>query len=288
MAFDYHTHEHPGVAARKSMYHFYQLMQGKGQSVQQYLETFQNMVEVLDTIGCNVETNGLVEMVLKDTNLTLQTANEEQKLAARKTAKQWYLAISFLLGANQQRFGGLIEDLANDYLMGTDNYPQTLTECFTLLNHWSHDPKNLPNHTGRSSGVAFTNIDGDIPQHSFINPGQKSKYTGPLCTQCGRKNHGDDSCIAKTHMEGMELMTYATTESAIMFTQQAQAPLIPSNWVLLDNQSTVDVFANAELLQDINQSDESLTVHCNAGKKSPHHSKALYQDMELYVTTRMG
>ena len=36
-------------------------------------------------------------------------------------------------------------------------------------------------------------------------------------------------------------------------------------WVLLDNQSTVDVFFNAALLENIHDSDLSLDIHCNAG-----------------------
>ena len=40
---------------------------------------------------------------------------------------------------------------------------------------------------------------------------------------------------------------------------------IDPNWVLLDSQSTVDVFCNSELLTNIRKIPETLTVHCNAG-----------------------
>ena len=39
-------------------------------------------------------------------------------------------------------------------------------------------------------------------------------------------------------------------------------------WVLLDNQSTVDVFWNKELLKDIHEADTTLDIHCNAGVSS--------------------
>jgi hypothetical protein len=39
----------------------------------------------------------------------------------------------------------------------------------------------------------------------------------------------------------------------------------PSTWILLDNQSTVDVFFNPELLSDVRPSPTVLKIHCNAG-----------------------
>ena len=41
---------------------------------------------------------------------------------------------------------------------------------------------------------------------------------------------------------------------------------IPKNWILLDSQSTVDVFSNASLLMNIWNAKTILTLHCNAGK----------------------
>jgi hypothetical protein len=41
--------------------------------------------------------------------------------------------------------------------------------------------------------------------------------------------------------------------------------VIPKTWILLDNQSIVNVFCNAELLTDIREVDIMLTIHSNAG-----------------------
>ena len=43
---------------------------------------------------------------------------------------------------------------------------------------------------------------------------------------------------------------------------------IPSTWLLLDNQSTIDVFCNGALLSNIKQSGRSMSIHCNAGVKT--------------------
>jgi len=41
---------------------------------------------------------------------------------------------------------------------------------------------------------------------------------------------------------------------------------IPKTWILLDSQSTVDVFSNPHLLTNIRDSKTTLTLHCNTGK----------------------
>jgi len=40
---------------------------------------------------------------------------------------------------------------------------------------------------------------------------------------------------------------------------------IPDNWILLDSQSTVDMFKNKKLLKNINDAKKALSLHCNAG-----------------------
>jgi hypothetical protein len=43
---------------------------------------------------------------------------------------------------------------------------------------------------------------------------------------------------------------------------------IPPTWILLDSQSTIDVFSNAKLLEKIEQVETTMHIRCNAGVKS--------------------
>jgi len=40
---------------------------------------------------------------------------------------------------------------------------------------------------------------------------------------------------------------------------------IPDSWILLDSQSTVDVFMNKKLLKNIHDAKQPLSLHCNTG-----------------------
>jgi len=40
---------------------------------------------------------------------------------------------------------------------------------------------------------------------------------------------------------------------------------VPSTWLLLDNQSTFDVYNNASVLKNIRKSTNTMNIHCNAG-----------------------
>jgi hypothetical protein len=43
---------------------------------------------------------------------------------------------------------------------------------------------------------------------------------------------------------------------------------VPKDWILLDNQFTVDVFYNDRLLKNIRKADSFMGIHCNAGVTS--------------------
>ena len=52
---------------------------------------------------------------------------------------------------------------------------------------------------------------------------------------------------------------------SFQFHQQPGRRRIPDDWILLDNQSTVNIFCNKDLLKDVRTTGRSMRIRCNAG-----------------------
>ena len=77
-----------------------------------------------------------------------QTESETQTLDAVKAA----LLIS---GSEKHRYGGLKNDLGNNYLMGTDQYSDTTEKSRVLLGNYKHPCQQQRHQTRDDGGVAY-------------------------------------------------------------------------------------------------------------------------------------
>jgi len=77
----------------------------------------------------------------------------------------------------------------------------------------------------------------------------------------------DDDDDNTTISEDDEYDGFAFLQEDIVCSNHDKAA-IPKSWILLDSQSTVDVFSNNKLITNIRESKRVLTLHCNAGKVS--------------------
>ncbi len=187
-----------------------------------YLEKFQNRIEVLEHCGGSVgSAPGLVKSVLINGNIEPGAATAEQLATARKMTQDAYLGVAFILGADRNRYGKLIEDLENDYTQGQDNYSQLLNAAYSWL--------TIRNQAARYScivgnghdGIAFANIDG---KHN--KDGQKIDKSKITCYKCQKKGHDANECKNKrVPREDKEdeatLVTNAVTEEATATTDTA-------------------------------------------------------------------
>ncbi len=99
-----------------------------------------------------------------------------------------------------------------------------------------------------------------------------------MCHNCGKKGHLKQECPNKKTNKGGEQVhanieddpnkgenIFVIIKGENIFLQARAKGVVSKNFLLLDNQSTVNQIANPSLLKNIQKMSKPITVHCNAG-----------------------
>jgi hypothetical protein len=172
-----------------------------------------------------------------------------------------------------------------------------------VLTNWKQDPHKVL-HGNANDGVSFSNVAAGLdsidepeseitlatnasePKKDYHQRRDKSQVT---CHRCRKKGHFANECDGERAerqpnerqtgkqmlMAGIETGEFDNDPGVgFTFHQESDVALkvkegrVPSSWILLDNQSTVDVFHNADLLKNIRTGEGHMDIHCNAGVTS--------------------
>ena len=279
--FNFQNQKYKPHALHEAKRRFYLSTQDKNATCQAYLERFKNHIEVIEHCGGTVDEKVLIDDELILNGVTRNSASSDELSQATTTAREQYMACAFLVGSDRDRYGKLVEDLENDHIQGSDKYPKTLTNAYSLLVHWKQSPKNLMRALGgNNDGLAFTNA------HES-EAGEKGNKVFPdiKCHNCNKMGHYAGDCREEKKKEktknaeasGTTLLLNAYDfddgpsafsfhqESELMGDCYSQSRKLPRSWILLDNQSTVDVFMNKDLLDNIRTVATTMNIRCNAG-----------------------
>ena len=226
---------------------FYKLHQGKYMKLERYHEIFLAQVEVLDEVGVTIPDSALIQQVAEQHGRGVPTA------ADREEAKQIALAIQFIKGTSPNH-KPYLSHLRNSYLDGLDVYPNTVQEAYNIL-QCREETHNMPSLEG--DGITFAQQNGrDMSTVTCYSCQQKGHYANsPECSNYS----GDHSGTGQVNgLAGGDRI------NALMFSFYQTNSEIPKTWILLDSQSTVDIFCNPQLLKSIRRTPEGMRVHCNA------------------------
>ena len=284
------------VAKRK----LYVFRQGADMTNAKYLEKFKDLVSMIEQNGGDIGIDSkAVTKELTDMGVTLTHATAAQDLKARQLAYEKYLAVAFLLGSDRRRYGKLIDELQNDFTKNSNTYPKTVTEAYNLLINYKNTNWNFSKETGE--GLQFTQAGkgGKPKDKSKVKCYNCGEY-GHYAPECPKKNNkkgtmnvqvdesdaesassSSDSESAgvsdseRDYAEGYDSDGYnlnafafctVTHRHRVTFMQDEKYTGLSKWWILLDNQSTCNVFCNKALLKNIRKVNRSLTIYTNGGK----------------------
>jgi hypothetical protein len=215
---------------------------------------------------------GAVEDEIEAAGYTILATAEETKQAS-DIARSKFLAMSYLLVVDKQRYGKLLDELENDFTKGTDNYPDSMTKAYNLVVNHKGQQSVVSRLFNDSEAVSFANVDGKKipPDIATIK-----------CYACQKMGHYENECPSITEpskIEGATMLimeetvkTEADLNGAVDYDSsgefsfhQGGSKYVYPNWILLGSQSTADIFCNSALLSNIRDAGKSIKVHCNAG-----------------------
>ena len=79
-----------------------------------------------------------------------------KKKKAQEDATESMKAALLLSGADKRKFGKLKDELANNFLLGTDQYPNTFKKAMRILGNYQSTKASMPYQgDGTKSGLAF-------------------------------------------------------------------------------------------------------------------------------------
>jgi len=267
------------LALHQAKLSLYAFRQGN-MSCHEYLQKFQNLVDVALAYNGQIHDYAILDIVTEASHpgILFQALPAADQDAMTLAAHELQMATMFIAQSDKHQYGKLQEELENDFTHGSNGYPQTLVKAYHMINEYKNwFPRSFS--IVDASGVAFV-------QKAKTGGKQKEKantswHQNATCHKCGKKGHispncteteeakpdedKDDSSTDKTSnrsqkQKGKKHVTLACVTSEEMSdsdnsdfgfcnTNFVSAQLNLRDLILLDNQSTIDIFCNKRLLK---------------------------------------
>jgi len=128
----------------EAMDDFYSYKQGRNESLPDYYLNFKAKVDAIERLGGydalvkeELRLDGMDSSTYKNLSQVSPTLVAEK----RKKAEEKMRAIAFMKKSDPGRYGQLMIDLENQYTLGNNQYPETVTRAYNLICNY------IPPHT---------------------------------------------------------------------------------------------------------------------------------------------
>ena len=231
---------------------FYSFCQGQEITNTKYLEQFNNLVDIVEQHDGKFGN----EQILIDKDeiydkIAVANRTIENREAATERTRQTYLGYALIFKSDNARYGKLKEELENDYTKGHDNYPISVADAFQMLSNYKQYNKTQPTRTGvsfaqRGKGKQNNNkkgIDKDLANIECYHCHKKGHYAN----KCPDKKDDKNSVTTNTNVAGKNStskchLNMEVQDMKFCFHSNNENENYMKSWILLDNQSTTDIF----------------------------------------------
>jgi hypothetical protein len=235
---------------------YYNLRQTPEMSCQEYFERVRNVVNIIKSLGGTlVDEMHFIDELPPNAN----GHSQDQINQAKEQILEKKISYGLLVRADRNRYGKLIEEVENSYLKENNDYPRTPTEAYNLL----------VNHKNYNSGERNLSQTEGLDQVAFVMEGIRIKSDGNFphikCFKCNKYGHYKSNCPEKEGDEEREelesevcqVITAMTLMTKVSFLNKEE---IDPMWILCDNESTVNIFKNDEILTNIKRTDKPIEI----------------------------
>jgi Zinc knuckle len=179
-------------------------------------------------------------------------------------------AIDFLGKLDPKRYSSMITQMRNNASQNIPGaYPPTLPLAFRIASNWMCESTYVPLGTEQHS--AFL-ADSAIAQSTETKTNQTKKAvggkgkrgTGPIhCYVCGALGHYARECedrkLPETAMLVSNQVSYVSSQETALLSQETV--LFSRNHVLLDNQASINIFCNSDLLTSVRKTEKEIILN---------------------------
>jgi hypothetical protein len=151
--------------------------------------------------------------------------------------------------------------MAENYVMGTSEYLKSPEVVLHILTDYK--PPAGWNKRRQDAGAASK--EGTV----FAQTKGNNWKANMTCHNCKKKGHIAQECPNKNEAQVNEQIHVNVQEEDLdegdnIHVQKEERGIVNKNYILLNNQSTVNQIANPKLLMNIRKASKPITVHCNA------------------------
>ena len=131
--------------------------QGEKESVEEYGRNFRSLWDTVEAFGGSPGIHkGLMDALLTPITSAGENPTAGQQQKAEEDSSEAVKAALIISGADQRRYGILKDALANNYLLGIDQYPDTYDKIFQVLANYRVTKTWAPYKASPDdAGVAF-------------------------------------------------------------------------------------------------------------------------------------